>query len=246
MNILVLEPGETGALLPREDRRFEHLTKVLHKKPGDSVLAGCTDGRIGRAVILRMDSGGLALDFIPEGEAPPLYSIRLILGFPRPIQAARIFKDLGSLGVGEIILTGTDLGEKSYIQSDFFSKGEYRRSLVEGAEQAGSPRLPTILRHWTLDRCLASLEFPEAPGENRYFLHPAPEHPPFSALLACDGRKNRRLTLAVGSERGWTERECVALGEAGFHPASLGTRILKTETAALTAVVLALASMSLL
>jgi RsmE family RNA methyltransferase len=53
----------------------------------------------------------------------------------------------------------------------------------------------------------------------------------------------RPLVLAVGSERGWTQRECELLGGSGFELASLGSRILKTETAVEAAVVLALAKL---
>ncbi len=242
MNMLLLEPGESGVLLPREDRRWEHLAKILRKKPGDTVLAGSTDGWTGTATIERLDAGGLTLVFRPEEEAPPLHPICLILGFPRPIQAARIFKDLGSLGVGEIILTGTELGEKSYIQSDFFSQCEYRRSLAEGAEQAGSPRLPRVSRYWTLDRCLGSLGARKPDEASRFFFHPDRTLLPFSRILLDRCRVTGPI-LAIGSERGWTDKERMALLEAGFQPTSLGTRILKTETAALAAVVLALGAM---
>ena len=49
------------------------------------------------------------------------------------------------------------------------------------------------------------------------------------------------LTLAIGSERGWTEGEVDLLEERGFRMAGLGRRILKTETAAVAAVALLLA-----
>jgi RsmE family RNA methyltransferase len=54
------------------------------------------------------------------------------------------------------------------------------------------------------------------------------------------------VTLAVGSERGWTEAELAALRQSGFEACSLGARILKTETAALAAVTLALARLGIL
>ncbi len=245
MNMLILEPGESGALLPRSDHRWEHLSKVLRKGPGDSVLAGCTDGSIGKATIIQLDKDGLILDFSAEKEAPRLHPVTLVLGFPRPIQANRIFKDLCSLGVGEIMLTGTDLGEKSYIQSDFFRKSEYRRALLEGAEQAASPWLPQVSSHWTLDRCLASLRPAEGNWESRIVFHPDPEAVPFGSLGLSEAGRGK-LILAIGSERGWTARELAVLKEAGFRLASLGDRILKTETAACAAVVLSLAKLGIM
>ncbi|MCK7479782.1 MAG: RsmE family RNA methyltransferase [Candidatus Moduliflexus flocculans] len=47
----------------------------------------------------------------------------------------------------------------------------------------------------------------------------------------------------MGSERGWTDRELDSLAAAGFRFASLGDRILRTETACTAAVTLALAAL---
>ncbi len=259
--MLILEPGEPGALIPRSDRRCEHVRKILKKKAGDRLLAGiATDspfgpapGALGEAVVESLDERGLVLGFeaFPgAGSKPePLAPLRLILGFPRPIQANRIFKDLASLGVSEILLTGTELGEKSYLESDFFKAGEFRRPLLEGAEQAANPRLPSVSTHWSLKRCLDSLEEGAAGAPEglaalagwrqgaRLALHPGEGAPNLGAL----GDLAPPLTLAIGSERGWTEAEVALLEERGFRVAGLGRRILKTETAAVAAVALLLA-----
>jgi 16S rRNA (uracil1498-N3)-methyltransferase len=49
------------------------------------------------------------------------------------------------------------------------------------------------------------------------------------------------IVLALGPEGGWTEAELEALRAAGWTPASLGSMILRAETAAIAA--LALVSM---
>ncbi len=247
MNILVLEESEIGVRLHRTDRRWAHVKKVLKKQPGERIAAGIAceahgpaRGRIGEAIIRELDDSGMVLDYEAfegaAGDPPELAPLRLVLGFPRPIQAARIFKDLASLGISEILLTGTELGEKSYLQSDFFKKRDFRPRLVEGAEQAGNPRLPKVSTHWSLARCLTQLG--DEPGSRRFF-HPYGEARLFGAEEALDPP----AILAVGSERGWTVRETALLEEAGFEKRSLGARILKSETAALSAVVLALAAL---
>jgi 16S rRNA U1498 N3-methylase RsmE len=50
----------------------------------------------------------------------------------------------------------------------------------------------------------------------------------------------RPITLAVGPERGWSDRERDLLEAAGFIRLSRGNRALRTETACTAAVVLAL------
>lgn len=242
--MLLLEPGESRAPLPRSDRRWTHLKKVLRKGPGDRVCAGIVDGPIGSAEILRLDDEGLVLEFQAEREAPPLAPLTLVLGFPRPIQAGRILRDLASLGVAQIELTGTELGEKSYQQSDFFTKGDFRSHLIEGAEQAGNPRLPRVRTHWTLKRCIDALgDSSGGPSEavcsGRFLLHPYGAARRMGLLEGLEPP----VVLAIGSERGWTEPELRLLTEAGFLPISLGERILRTETAALLAASLALSRM---
>jgi RsmE family RNA methyltransferase len=247
LNILVLEKEEIGSLLPRSDRRWAHVKKVLRKKPGDRLDAGLVDGPIGEAIVRSLDDDGLVLDFEAGREAPPLAPIRLLLGFPRPIQATRILKDLTSLGVSEIRLMGTQLGEKSYAQSSIFKDKDFRGPLLEGAEQAGNPRLPRVLVHWDLAACLGAIDAEDsaggqAPSANRgsrLFLHPygKPERLGLGAGIEAP------VTLAIGSERGWTEAELELLRASGFAARGLGDRILKTETAALAATVLALAAL---
>ncbi len=256
MNLLLLEAGEAGRLIPPSDRRHEHLRRILKKGVGDTVAAGLvTDSvfgpapaSLGMALIRKLDREGLVLDFEaedgPAGEPLPLAPLRLLLGFPRPIQATRILKDLTSLGLGDIVLTGTELGEKSYLESGFFKDGDYHRPLLEGAEQAANPRLPRVGFHWTLARSLAALD---AMGDTvwegslRVALHPGEGRPDLGAFLA--GRAAPSITLAVGSERGWTPGELAALETSGFAVCGLGLRILKTETACLAASALALSAL---
>jgi 16S rRNA (uracil1498-N3)-methyltransferase len=247
VNILILEDAEIGARIPRADRRWQHVKKILKKRPGDRIAAGlacgareAAEGRVGEAILRELDDSGMVLDFeaFPGGAGlpPPLAPLRVLLGFPRPIQASRILKDLSSLGVAEILLAGTELGEKSYLQSSFFKDREFGRSMIEGAEQAGNPRLPEVRTYWTLARCLADLGERAGP---RLYLHPYGG----AERLGAAERLEAPVTLAIGSERGWTEAETSMLEEAGFSARGLGARVLKSETATLAAVVLALAAL---
>jgi 16S rRNA (uracil1498-N3)-methyltransferase len=52
---------------------------------------------------------------------------------------------------------------------------------------------------------------------------------PLKKILA--GRTADTVALAIGPEGGWTDEEFFAAGKAGFEEASLGSLILRTETA---------------
>lgn len=244
MNMLFLDPHDIGSPLPRSDERVRHVLKVLKKGTGDELEAGTPDGLVGMARIEAYDGERMAFSFRPEREAPPLRPITLLLGFPRPIQANRILKDLSSLGVGRIVLSGTELGEKSYFQSDFFKNREFRAALIEGAMQAGNPRLPVVDTAWTLPRALDAVGLPPASDASTtgrpWAFDPYRAKLPFGAATLPAASDAAPLTLAIGSERGWTPAELDLLADRGFSFASLGDRILKTETAAVVAVSLAL------
>lgn len=235
MNIIFLKTDEIGERIPRSDRRYVHITRVLKKRQGDVLAAGCSDCSTGQARIESLDSDGFVLSYAAEREAPPLRPVRLMAGFPRPIQAGRILKDLTSLGIASVWFSLTDSGEKSYAESDFFRKKEFEFHLVQGAEQSGNPRLPEIRTFWSIDRaCDALDEEPGSPCENsaRLLPHVDSTLPRLSQMPRLDPP----VTLAIGSERGWTDREIDLLRGHGFQLCYLGDRVLKTETAALAAV----------
>ncbi|MBN1242712.1 MAG: RNA methyltransferase [Spirochaetales bacterium] len=246
MNLLVLEPDEVGERLPRSDRRVEHVRKILRKKAGDLLAAGISGGPdgpapLGSATVEELDEKGARFSFTPEREAPPLRPLVLLLGLPRPIQANRILKDLSSLGLARIVLCGTELGEKSYANSDLYLKGDFRRPLLEGAEQAGNPRLPEVSTSPSLKAALRELAgFPGA----RIALDPYRSAGPLGAWLPEPG--DNSALLAIGSERGWTTYELDELEGARFGCRDLGDRILKTETAAVAAAAIVLSRLGFL
>lgn len=242
MNILYLSASDLDKPVPKSDRRYRHITRILGKSTGDRIEAGCSDGTLGEALITAVTEDSLCLSYAAKADAPALRPVLVLMGFPRPIQAGRILKDLTSLGVAQIWFTLSELGEKSYAESTFFREKAWTEHLIEGAEQAGNPRMPEVRTFWSLERALGSLP-PSDPGDkdthsgSRVFFHPAPAAPGLLSL-ACFYPP---LILAIGSERGWTERETGMLAAAGFVACSLGDRILKTETAALAATSIACA-----
>ena len=69
-------------------------------------------------------------------------------------------------------------------------------------------------------------------------------HPNFSESSNSIYEKN--VIAAIGSERGWTDKERELLIKNGFSLRSMGNRVLRTETAATTAVALILSKMGVI
>jgi RsmE family RNA methyltransferase len=247
VNLILFEAHELGKALPRRDERTIHLLKVLKKKTGDTFDAGILEGNrgTGRIEAIRLD-GSLVFSLEPEESPPPRLPLRMAVGFPRPIQLRRLLRDLSNLGVGEIDLLGTDLGEKSYRETKLLLDGGARSALIEGAIQARDTCLPKLSVYDSLDLWLGERPWDTPPPDS---LARRPRISPI--LIAADNvRPEGSLALlpgiraamvaAVGSERGWSDRERDALEAAGFTRLSMGSRALRTETACVAAAVLAM------
>ena len=247
MNIILFDPAEIGKPLSRRDDRTIHLIKVLHKKAGDTFEAGILGGNRGQGRIdsLRLD-GALHYSLDLRDDPPPRYPIRLALGFPRPIQIRRILRDLSSLGLEAVDLMGTELGEKSYRDTKLFQSGGARTALIEGAVQARDTRIPALSVYTDLDAYLA--QRPWEQGTGSLGSSSAPRNPLLIALdhvrpegaLALLSALGQSMVLAVGPERGWTDRERDEMERAGFIRLAMGDRALRTETACVAAAILAL------
>lgn len=240
MNIVLFD---TERRFDARDERYKHITRILGKTAGDVFFAGRINGPSGNARILRCDASGLDFEFEETLPFRPLYPVRLIIGFPRPIQLKRLLRDLASLGAEKIILAGTDLGEKSYRESRLADPSVAHKNIMDGCIQAGGTAVPGLSITTSVD---AALQEEQSGNALRFVLDLAPDTVPlFGRDYAgvCDARP---LVLAIGSERGWSERERVLFRSCGYEPCSLGKRILRTETAATAACAIALAASGLM
>jgi RsmE family RNA methyltransferase len=255
MNIVLFAPEEITCPLPLTDDRAKHITAVLKKGEGGSFDAGVINGKAGIAHITRIEggkNGKLFFAFEAQSDGKPLHPVKMIVAFPRPIQLKRLFRDMAGLGVAELHLCGSDLGEKSYMRSTVIERGAAQRLLIEGSEQAKSTQVPELFVYQTLEKCLAAVVSScSAASAQQPPLLAAPDNvrPSCSlrTLLAGTGLSGgREVIVAIGGERGWTDRERGALTGAGFVLCGLGERILRTETAATVAASLILAAMELI
>ncbi|MDR2363146.1 MAG: 16S rRNA (uracil(1498)-N(3))-methyltransferase, partial [Spirochaetaceae bacterium] len=250
MNIILFEGREIGKPLPRRDPRTLHLLKVLRKKTGDRFDAGVLGGCLGRGRIDALEpDGSLRVSLDLREPPPPRVPIRAAVGFPRPIQLRRLLRDLSNLGVEAVDLLGTDLGEKSYRDTTLLTDGGARAALVEGAVQARDTGLPVLAAYPAVDAWLAEKPWiashgPEGqtPFPSGLLLAAADNVRPVGSLAALPPVTGA-VVLAIGPERGWSDRERGLFEAAGFIRLSLGRRALRTETACTAAVVLAMEKM---
>jgi 16S rRNA (uracil1498-N3)-methyltransferase len=249
MNICLFTPDEISRPLALRDQRAEHLIKILHKKTGDSFDAGIIGGKAGTAVITAIttgndpDGGIITFSFTPCSDGRELYPLSMIIGFPRPIQLKRLLRDIAGLGVCSVHLTGTETGEKSYMQSTLVEKGAAYRMLLDGTVQAASTHVPELFLHARLEECISCIRQPV-----RLALDNVNPQIPLTSFLEHnrpvqpDGT-GRQIVAAIGSERGWSDKERLMLEKHNFIRCGMGKRVLRTETAATVAAAIILAAM---
>jgi len=256
MNICLFKPDEINETLSMKDDRAQHLIKILHKKEGDSFTAGIIGGQSGTATIQSISAEGISFSFTPTGEGKKLFPVKMIIGFPRPIQLKRLLRDVAALGVCEVHLTGTELGEKSYMQSTLVEKGNAYKMLLDGTVQAGSTHVPELFLHQTLSECLNYLENSASKEHSHHILRLALDNvnPKCSVneamqdipCMVCENpcEEGKTVYAAIGSERGWTNKERQLLEENGYIRCGMGERIMRTETAATVAGAIILSRMN--
>lgn len=269
MNIVLLEHTELEGgffTLARTDERYKHITKILKLSAGAVFKTGIINGKKGIAEIITHTAEALTARFTVTGSSIPLYPIRLLLGFPRPIQLRRILRDAAGLGIEALYLTGTELGEKSYMDSGIADTTHIERLLRDGCSQAGQTDIPAVFFASSVQEFFnrfaaelaepalkAVLDVPPAVADAEQ-LPRAPAAAPSVPLPAGGASRpvfplpelrpprGSRVWLAVGSERGWSNRERHCFYTRGFTAYTMGSRILRTETAVNAAVSVCIAN----
>lgn len=235
MNRILIEPGEMdGDRVVLRDRRAAHVVSVIGARPGDSLKIGVIDGPAGEGEVVSAEHGSVVLR-CRWGAVPPRPSVDLILAVPRPKVLGRLWPQLAALGVGRIVLVNAAKVERPYFSTHWLQPSVYRPLLIEGLEQSGDTWLPVV----SVERLFRP--FVEDRLENdfrhhaRVVLDPsAPDH-----MMRAKVRWNGPLVMAVGPDGGWTRFELDMLSARGFAAASLGVRVLRTETACVVALAMA-------
>jgi RsmE family RNA methyltransferase len=238
--IILFEEHELGHNLPRRDERTIHLLKVLHKKAGDEFEAGILGGLKGTGKIEKINFDGSVFVTVKATEPPaPRLRLRMAVSFVRPIQLRRIFRDLSSIGVSAIDLVGADMGEKSYRDTKLLIDGGAHAALVEGAVQARDTIIPAVNVFDNLDSWLNDCPWRKT-DNMRIPLLVAADNVRAEGSFFHLSVTSRPMVVAIGPERGWSDRERDLFEKAGFLRMSIGSRALRTETACTAAAALAM------
>ena len=213
--------------------RAHHLGVVLRAQAGQ--LYELSDGArvcLGRIEKVTRDAVEFALLEELPAQEPRLHVVLLLSvvkfdAFEWGIEKAT------ELGVTEIVPLAAARSEKALVAAAEKRSERWRKIVLEAAQQSRRVRLP-VLQPMAKPEAAFSL----LADRLGIFLSEWAEAPVLRAVLR--NRVASQAVLAIGPEGGWTDEERNAALKAGFHDASLGRLILRTETA----VIAALASLS--
>ncbi len=219
--------------------RADHIRNVLRSSLHDTVRVGILNGPCGEGEILALTEASVELACRFESEPPEVPPVDLLLALPRPKVMKRLWAPLASLGVGRIIITNAARVERNYFDTHWVDSATYDPLLVEGLQQGGATRLPTVTVARRFRPLIEDQLDELCPNTKRLVAHPYD-----TASLATElaAEPDRRILLAVGPEGGWVPFELDLMQSGGFHAVSLPFGSLRTDVAciALLAVVAAL------
>lgn len=217
--------------LGEEDAR--HARRALRLRPGDEVSLADGAGTVGVGVLTDDErEATLRIRDVRRAERPTP-EVCVALAPPKGDRLSWAVQKLTEVGAGRIALVDCERSVRRWSDD---REGNARRRLEavarEAAMQSRRPFIPGIEGPWPLERALRA----DRPAERVVVLWEGASEPMAPALEVAP----EALRLVIGPEGGFSDREVAAARDAGAAVASLGEGILRTETAALAATVLAL------
>ena len=207
----------------------DHLIRVLRASVGQEFDVSA-NGVVRRASVVSVEDSRVEFELGDEVPLAPSAKLTLLLAvfkFDRMEWAIEKCTELGVARIVPVIARRTD----AHLASAAAKRVErWRRIALQAAEQSRRPTPPQIAAPVKLSDAVsltASLRVVLSESEQQLQLRDAIESQPTDT--------EEDAILAVGPEGGWTADELRQFQQAGWISASLGTTILRAETAAMAA-----------
>lgn len=221
----------------------DHLIRVLRALPGveADVVAG---GHVFHAVIAAISEAGqgaaqeVRFNLIAEVEAEPALPVTLVMSIFKFDHMEWAIEKATELGVASIVPVIARRTEKHLAQAAMKRVERWRRIAHEASQQSRRSDVPLILDPMKLPDRVKSASNGErvvnrvvlAEQERSTTLRTA-----LDEMMKAAGEDIPEIEMAIGPEGGWAPDEEALFDAQGWRAVSLGPRILRAETAAITA-----------
>lgn len=209
-----------------------HLSRVLRARVGQEFDIASGDA-VRHGTIVAVNDSAVEFELgevVIQSEAPDVTLLLAVFKFDRMEWAIEKCTELGISRVAPVVARRTDA---HLAQAAAKRVERWRRLAMQASEQSRRASVPTVDDPVRLKREQLTFE------GTRILLAETEQQSTIAEALAHEGATGD-VVLAVGPEGGWTMEEEQLFDELGWIRASLGTTILRAETAAIaaTAVVL--------
>lgn len=221
-----LTPGTAVAL---DDRAAGHAVRVLRLRVGDALVLFNGDGNdyTAELVEVRKEHAICRVDSARARSAESPLDIELAQGISRGERMDYTLQKAVELGVQRIVPLASERSQvKLSGEREEKRLQHWRGILLHACEQSGRSRIPELMPVQRLDQWLTG----SARRGHALFLDPEGD----ASVTSLNGPVTN-VSLLVGPEGGLSPAERTLAVQAGFLRLRLGPRILRTETAALTA-----------
>lgn len=210
-------------------QEHHHLRNVIRLKTGDNIRIIDGEGTVITATITKIGSD--LTDVIIEELKYHKYStptINLFQGLPKHDKMDLILQKTTELGVSQFfpMITERTLQKPSNNRIE-----RWERIILSATKQCGRPWLPNLNEIQILKDCIntaqsCDLSLVLSEKENKQHIQSLLRNKP----------EIRSIALLIGPEGGFTESEVNIATEMGIIPVTIGSNIMRTETAAIAGV----------
>ena len=220
------DPLEEGTTVALEGAEQHHAAKVVRCTEGDTVELVNGRGCLAQGLVRDVQRRTLGIEVTSSSvEVPPEKKIILLQAFPRKNRLDTIVEKATELGADALYLFPAALSERSFTSHDRVVQGA-----VSAMKQCGRLFLPEVYCGDTLPEILEVLA-----AATIYYGSFAEGAPPFHQRWK---EPEGDVAFVIGPESGLTEQEEELLQKSGAEGVSLHPWILRTDTAAIGAMML--------
>ncbi|SHO53993.1 16S rRNA (uracil(1498)-N(3))-methyltransferase [Anaerocolumna xylanovorans] len=220
-----------------------HIKNVLRMKTGEKAVLCNGEGKDYYCSILDIQSNRVVFSVEEEKNTDTELGgkIYLFQGLPKKDKMELIIQKAVELGVYEIIpvMTGRTVVKLEDSKKEQKKLERWQAISVSAAKQSGRGIIPRITGVYSFRKALdyaKDLDMKLMPYENEKGM-------PFTRETLDKIKQTDNVGVFIGPEGGFEEKEVEEAGLNGFIPITLGKRILRTETAGLTALSLLMMKM---
>ncbi len=236
MHRFLVEPNNIhNGQVTLENEDLKHLRQVLRLEPGDSIRVFDGSGMEYEATLLTVDKNKATARILRsfQSDTEPKTHVTLFQGLPKGEKMELIIQKAVELGVYRIVPVITQRSVVQLDKKDREKKAErWSRIAREAAKQCRRAYVPQIDPPMDFKEAIANCgEYDAA-----LLFYENEEKKCLKELLKCYNiNKIKDIVLLIGPEGGFSDQEVEECVLSGFTVAGLGKRILRTETAAISA-----------